>query len=183
MNDKNDKFNDFINRVLSHEGGYVNHPKDPGGETNWGVTKRTAQASGYTASMREMTREQAIEIYRCSFWQRYHADQMPDAVAFQFFDACINHGYGNAARMLQRAANVLDDGVIGEISLNAINALPENDLLLKFNAERLMFYTKLGTFGTFGKGWVRRVAENLLYAASDNVDEQKETPLIPIEAA
>ncbi|ULJ66642.1 glycoside hydrolase family 108 protein [Wielerella bovis] len=179
----NINFNTFINRVLSHEGGYVNHPKDPGGETNWGVTKRTALQNGYTGAMRNMTREQAIEIYRQAFWERYHADKMPDAVAFQFFDACINHGYGNAARMLQRAANVLDDGVIGPISLNAINTQPENDLLLKFNAERLMFYTKLGSFGVFGKGWVRRVAENLLHAASDNVDEVVETPLIPIETA
>lgn len=162
------KFNQFINRVLSHEGGYANHPKDPGGETNWGITKRTATANGYTGSMRNMTRNQAIEIYRKAFWERYHADKMPDAVAFQFFDSCINHGYGNAARMLQRAAGVADDGVIGQISLNAINAMPENDLLLRFNAERLSFYTRLSTFGTFGKGWVRRVAENLLHASKDN---------------
>ena len=104
------KFNQFIERVLSHEGGYVNHPKDPGGETNWGVTKRTAMANGFNGSMRAMTREQAIGIYRKAFWERYHADQMPEAVAFQFFDACVNHGYGNAARMLQRAAGVPDDG-------------------------------------------------------------------------
>ena len=163
-----DKFNQFIERVLSHEGGYVIHPKDPGGETNWGVTKRTAQANGYTGSMRAMTRAQAIEIYRKAFWQRYHADKMPDSIAFQFFDACINHGYGNAARMLQRAANVPDDGVIGAVSLAAINKLPQDDLLLRFNAERLVFYTKLGTFTSFGKGWVRRVAQNLIHAAGDN---------------
>ena len=164
------KFNQFIERVLSHEGGYVNHPKDPGGETNWGITKRTAQANGYNGSMRAMTREQAIGIYRQAFWERYHADQMPEAVAFQFFDACINHGHGNAARMLQRAAGVPDDGVIGAVSLKAINSLPENDLLLRFNAERLVFYTKLGTLGSFGKGWIRRVAQNLIHASADNVD-------------
>mgnify|MGYP000845166271 FL=1 len=164
------KFNQFIERVLSHEGGYVNHPKDPGGETNWGITKRTAQANGYSGSMRAMTREQAIDIYRQAFWERYHADQMPEAVAFQFFDACINHGHGNAARMLQRAAGVPDDGVIGAVSLKAINSLPENDLLLRFNAERLVFYTKLGTFGSFGKGWIRRVAQNLIHASADNTD-------------
>ena len=63
-----DKFNQFIERVLSHEGGYVNHPKDPGGETNWGVTKRTAMANGFNGSMRAMTREQAIGIYRKAFY-------------------------------------------------------------------------------------------------------------------
>lgn len=164
----NTTFKDFIERVLSHEGGYVNHPRDPGGETNWGITKRTAMANGYTGDMRVLSREQAIEIYQRAFWQRYHADKMPSAIAFQFFDACINHGYGNAARMLQRAAGVADDGIIGEQSLAAINSQPENDLLLKFNAERLMFYTKLSTFSTFGKGWVRRIVENLQHAATDN---------------
>lgn len=120
--------------------------------------------------MRAMTREQAIGIYRQAFWERYHADQMPEAVAFQLFDACINHGHGNAARMLQRAAGVPDDGVIGSVSLKAINSLPENDLLLRFNAERLVFYTKLGTFTSFGKGWIRRVAQNLIHASADNTD-------------
>lgn len=79
-----DKFNQFINRVLSHEGGYANHPKDPGGETNWGITKRTAQANGYNGSMRAMTREQAISIYRKAFWERYRADQMPERSLFNF---------------------------------------------------------------------------------------------------
>lgn len=165
-----DKFTQFINRVLEHEGGYVNHPQDPGGETNHGITKRTARENGYTGSMRTMTRAQAVEIYRKAFWQRYRADQMPEAVAFQFLDACINHGYGNAARMLQRAAGVADDGVIGAVSLAAVNKLPENDLLLRFNAERIVFYTKLSTFTTFGKGWVKRVAQNLIHAADDNTD-------------
>ncbi|HFC6601294.1 TPA: putative peptidoglycan-binding domain-containing protein, partial [Neisseria meningitidis] len=73
-------------------------------------------------------------------------------------------------RMLQRAAGVADDGIIGEISLKAINSLPENDLLLRFNAERLVFYTKLSTFTSFGKGWVRRVAQNLIHASADNTD-------------
>ena len=70
--------------------------------------------------------------------------------------------------MLQRAAGVADDGVIGNISLAAINQLPENDLLLRFNAERIDFYTRLSTFARFGKGWVRRVAANLRHAATDN---------------
>ncbi|WP_274571572.1 glycoside hydrolase family 108 protein [Neisseria leonii] len=161
-------FERFIDRVLSHEGGYVNHPSDPGGETNWGITKRTAQANGYTGAVRLMTRQQAVEIYRKAFWERYQADKMPAAVAFQFFDACINHGFGNAARMLQRAAGVADDGIVGALTLAAVRAAEVNDLLLRFNAERLSFYTKLSTFPTFGRGWVRRVAENLRHAAGDN---------------
>lgn len=165
-----DRFPAFIDRVLAHEGGYVNHPQDPGGETNHGITLRTARANGYSGAMRDMTRAQAVEIYRKAFWQRYRATEMPEAVAFQFLDACINHGYGNAARMLQRAAGVADDGVIGGITLAAVNGMPENDLLLRFNAERIVFFTKLSTFPTFGKGWMRRVAQNLQHAAADNAD-------------
>lgn len=165
---KNLTFQQIFNRLMGHEGGYANHPQDPGGETNWGITKRTALANGYTGSMRAMTREQAYQIYEKAFWQRYNCDQLTPSVAYQFFDAVVNHGSGNASRMLQRAAGVADDGVIGKITLKAINAMSENDLLLRFNAERLKFYTKLSTFSTFGKGWVNRVADNLEYAAQDN---------------
>ncbi|TRC64619.1 hypothetical protein FEA35_00180, partial [Mannheimia haemolytica] len=80
----------------------------------------------------------------------------------------VNHGFGNASRMLQRAVGVADDGIIGNITLQAINAKSESDLLMLFNAERLKFYTKLRNFPTFGKGWVNRVAGNLEYAAQDN---------------
>ena len=165
-----DKFTAFIDRVLSHEGGYVNHPKDPGGETKWGITKRTALANGYTGAMRDMTRAQAVEIYRSAFWQRYQCDELPESLAYQLLDACINHGYGNAARMLQRAAKVADDGQIGNITLAAVASLPENDLLLRFNAERIRFFARLATFNTFGRGWMRRVADNLDHAAGDNTD-------------
>ncbi len=164
-----EKFKQFMNRVLSYEGGYSSHPADKGGETNWGITRRTARANGYHGSMREMTRDQAIEIYHSAFWLRYRCEEMPDALAFQFFDAAINHGYGNAARILQRAVGVADDGIIGNITMAAIQKLPENEILFKFNAERIVFYTKLSTFPTFGKGWLRRLAENLIHAANDTV--------------
>ena len=163
-------FDKLFDRLIAHEGGYVNHPRDPGGETNWGITKRTALANGYSGQMRQMTREQAREIYYCAFWLRYQCDELPDAVSWQFFDAAVNHGNGNAARMLQRAAAVADDGIVGPATLSAVSKLPENDLLMRFNAERLRFYTKLSTFGSFGKGWVRRVADNLAHAANDNAD-------------
>ena len=83
-------FDQAFDRLISHEGGYVNHPNDPGGETNWGVTKRTAQENGYTGSMRAMTRAQAIEIYKKAFWERYRCGEMPYAISFQFFDVFVN---------------------------------------------------------------------------------------------
>lgn len=161
-------FQQIFDRLIGHEGGYVNDLQDPGGETNWGVTKRTAQANGYTGNMKTMTRQQAYEIYRRAFWLRYNCEQMPDAVAYQFFDAAVNHGFGNASRMLQRAVGVLDDGIIGKYSLEAINRNPISDTLMVLNGERLNFYTRLKNFDRFGKGWVNRVAQNLRYGAQDN---------------
>jgi lysozyme family protein len=161
-------FSEIFERLIGHEGGYVNHPKDPGGETNWGVTITTARANGYTGSMRSMSKADAKEIYEKAFWQRARCDQYHSGIGFQLFDAAVNHGIGNAIRMLQRAVGVADDGAIGSITLTAINSMPLNDVILRFNAERLNFYTKLSTFSTFGKGWVNRVAGNLNYASGDN---------------
>lgn len=160
-------FDQIFDRCMGHEGGYVNHPDDPGGETNWGITIATARANGYTGPMRLMKREHAKEIYRKAFWERAKCSQYHSAIAFQLFDACINHGIGNAIRMLQRAVGVADDGAVGKITLGAINEKSLDDVLVLFNAERLVFFAKLKTFPTFGPGWIRRVASNLRYAAGD----------------
>lgn len=161
-------FQQIFDRVIGHEGGYVHDPRDAGGETIWGITKRTARENGYQGEMKQMKREQAFEIYKQAFWQRYQCELLPSALAFQFFDACVNHGSGNAARMLQRAVGVLDDGVIGKLTLQAVENQALNDTLMRFVAERLKFYIRLANFNAFGKGWVNRMAGNLVYAAQDN---------------
>lgn len=161
-------FNQAFDRTIGHEGGYVNDPRDAGGETNWGITKATALANGYTGSMKSMTREQAREIYRKAFWERYNCGRFPQILAFQFFDAAVNHGWGNAARFLQRAVGVADDGKIGGVTLAALDSISPDDAVVRFLAERLTFYTNLKGFNTFGKGWIRRVAGNLRYVAEDN---------------
>lgn len=160
-------FDQAFDRLISHEGGYVNHPNDPGGETKFGITLRTARAYGYTGNMRNLTREQAKEIYRQGYWNRAQADRYDPAIGFQFFDAAVNHGAGQSIRFLQRAVNVADDGIIGPVTLKAIQNMSVTDVLARFNAERLEFYTRLSTWSTFGKGWSRRVAVNLRYGAID----------------
>ena len=157
-------FDDLIDRVLSHEGGYVNDPRDPGGETKFGISKRAYPG----VDIKNLTRDQAINIYRRDFWDRVQGDKLPRAFAFQALDAAVNHGIGNAVRWMQRAAGVADDGVIGPMTLAAVSRADPADLVLKFNGERLRFYTKLSTFDAFGRGWVNRVAANLDYAAGDN---------------
>jgi len=160
-------FDEVFERTIGHEGGYVNNPKDPGGETIWGITIATARANGYASAMRYMKRDQAKEIYRKAYWERAKCAQYNSAIGFQMFDAAVNHGIGNAIRILQRAVGVADDGSVGKMTLGAINEKSLDDVLVLFNAERLDFYTKLKTFPEFGRGWTRRVASNLRYAAGD----------------
>lgn len=157
-------FDAFIDRVLTHEGGYVNDARDPGGETKFGIAKRSYP----NIDIKALTREQAISIYRRDFWDRVQGDKLPRAFAFQVLDAAVNHGIGNAVRWMQRAAGVADDGVIGPMTLAAVSRADPADLVLLFNAERLAFYTKLSTFDAFGRGWINRVAGNLRHAAGDN---------------
>ena len=158
-----DAFAQMIERVLSHEGGYVNNPADPGGETQWGIAKRSYPQ----LDIRRLTRAAAIEIYRADFWARVQGDKLHPAVAYQALDAAVNHGIGNAVRWLQRAAGVADDGAIGPVTIAALARHDPADLVLLFNAERLAFYTKLSTWPVFGKGWINRVAGNLRYGAAD----------------
>lgn len=159
-----DYFDKFINRILDHEGGYVNHPNDPGGETKWGISKRSYPH----VNIKELTRADAIEIYRKDFWNRVHGQELPREVAFSVLDGAVNSGMGNSVRWLQRAAGVGDDGIIGPLSLAAIRSANPLDLVLLYNAERLEFMTKLSVWPTFSKGWARRIAQNLRYAAEDN---------------
>ena len=160
-------FDTAFDRLIGHEGGYSNHPDDPGGETMWGVTVAVARANGYAGPMRNMPRETAKAIYRSQYWDKVKADSMPFAVAFQVFDAAVNHGNGQAAKFLQRAVGVADDGVIGPKTLAAVAARGAAAILLLFNAEREQFYTDLKTWPSFGKGWSRRVVANLRYASGD----------------
>lgn len=160
-------FNKAFDRLIAHEGGYVNHPEDPGGETNWGITLRTAREAGYQGSIRALTRDQAKAIYKTAYWDRAKADQYDGAIAFQLFDTAVNHGIGQAIRFLQRAANVADDGIVKSRTLVAVGAMTVTDVLSRFNAERLEFYTKLSTWPTFGKGWTRRIVGNLRFGAED----------------
>lgn len=159
-----DRFDQFIERLLSHEGGYVNHPSDPGGETQWGISKRSYP----NLNIRTLKRGAAIEIYRKDFWERSRADDLSPDVGFQLLDAAVNSGIGQATRWLQKAAGVADDGVIGPVTLAALQCADPADLVLRFNAERLEFMTRLSTWDKFGKGWARRIAGNLRLAAQDN---------------
>jgi lysozyme family protein len=146
-----------LKRLLGNEGGYVDHPQDPGGATNYGITQRVAQAHGYQGDMRNLPLSMAIGIYRSDYWAPIKADQLPEALRFHVFDAAVNSGPTQAIKWLQRAAGVADDGVIGPRTLSAASMVTP----AKYSAIRLRFMTDLKTWPTFGKGWARRIADNL----------------------
>lgn len=154
-------FDDAFTRLLGHEGSYANHPDDPGGETMWGVTKRVAVAFGYTAPMRDMPRDTAKAIYRKQYWDAIQADQLPDSARFEVFDAAVNSGVSQAVKWLQRAVGTNADGVIGAVTIAAARSAGPQ-LGAHYNGQRLQFMTDLPTWPTFGKGWARRIAANLM---------------------
>lgn len=169
-------FDVVFDRVFGHEGGYSDNPADPGNWTGGKVgkgellgTKYGIAANTYPGiNIKELTENQAKAIYYEDWWVTLDMQRFCKAMQFQMFDAAFNHGMRNASKMLQRAVKVKDDGIIGPRTMKAAKAMDENDKLLRFLSYRLRFFTDLGTFDTFGKGWSRRIADNLLYAAEDN---------------
>lgn len=156
-------FDTAFHRLIGAEGGYSNDPNDPGGETNWGISKRSYPH----INIRDLTREQAKEIYRTDFWLRINADALPDGVAFQLFDFAVNSGIETAVRYFQRALGVADDGHWGPVSQQATNSASETDMIMMLNAERLDFMTRLKNWPNASRGWARRIAQNLRYGTLD----------------
>ncbi len=171
-----DRFEQFIERILSHEGNYTDDPKDPGNWTGGAVgigvlkgTKFGIAANTYPhLDIKNLTRSQAIMIYKSDFWMRARCYAMPPMVGFQLLDGAVNSGIAQAIRWVQRAAGVADDGKFGPVSLAAVAAADKNDLGFRFLSYRLDFMTRLKNWPDAGKGWARRIALNMLYAANDN---------------
>lgn len=162
-------------RVIGHEGGYTDDPGDRGnwtsGKIGEGVLKGTKfgiSAMSYPhLDIKNLTLDEAQTIYFNDFWVKNAIDQLPKAMQYQMFDASINHGFRNAAKMLQRAIDVADDGIIGKNTMKAIGEYDQLNLVLLFNNERLKFYTDIRTWSQYGKGWARRVANNLKLGSED----------------
>lgn len=157
-------FQDAFDRLIGHEGGYVNNPEDPGGETNWGISKRSYP----NIDIKNLSREGAKAIYLRDFWSRIKGDKLYDGVAYQLFDFAVNSGIETAVRYFQRAIGVADDGHWGPLSQAAADAMSETDSLMLINAERLDFMTRLSNWPNASKGWSRRIAQNLRYGAQDS---------------
>ena len=158
-----ENFIDALAAVLHHEGGFVNHPKDPGGMTNLGVTKRVWEEwVGHEVdekTMRALTPETVAPMYKAKYWDKIRGDDLPDGVDYAVFDASINSGPGRAAKWLQTAVGAVPDGAIGAGTLAKVAAMDAKAIIEKYQETRLAFLKSLPTWDTFGKGWERRVAE------------------------
>ena len=158
-------FDKCLEMLLSHEGGFVNHPSDPGGMTNLGVTKAVLDAYRGTVSteaqMRALTPAEVAPIYKKNYWDRAKCDDLPSGVDWSVFDWGVNSGTSRAVKALQRIAGVTADGGIGPMTLQAVANFEPKDIVVKMFAARQNFYEGLNTFATFGKGWTRRNKETL----------------------
>jgi lysozyme family protein len=151
--------------MLAHEGGFVNHPQDPGGMTNLGVTKRVWEEwVGHEVDekqMRALTHEMVAPLYKRKYWDAVRADDLVAGVDYVVFDVAVNSGPGRAIKFLQSCVGVTVDGGFGPATLAAVKKSEEDParLIEMYCARRLEFLQSLKTFETFGKGWSRRVQE------------------------
>lgn len=154
--------------VVGAEGGYVNNPADPGGETRFGVSKRSYP----DVDIVNLTLAQAQAIYKRDFWDPIRGDDLPPTLALLALDAAINSGPSRAARWLQAAVGVAQDGKIGPATLAAVHAHKGHgaDVQAEFMAQRMNFMANLATWRSFGLGWSRRLAR-LPYLTASMVDD------------
>lgn len=156
-----------LEMILHHEGGYVNHPKDPGGMTNMGVTKRVYESwvgkEVDEETMKGLTVDDVAPIYKKNYWDRVKGDDLPSGLDLCVFDFGVNAGTGRAAKYLQNLIGATADGAIGPGTLGKLNDyMAENHINLvieQYQKARQSYYESLSTFETFGKGWTRRVDE------------------------
>jgi lysozyme family protein len=165
-----ENFEKSLSILLKHEGGFVDHPKDPGGATNKGITKKTYEEFlGRDVTVEELkniTDEDVKLIYKTLYWDIVKCDTLPAGVDFAVFDWCVNGGPSRAAKTLQKALNVDADGAIGPNTLSAATNSDCTQTIELFTKERENFYRGLKTFDTFGKGWIRRNKETCEFAIS-----------------
>ena len=154
------KFDEIIEMVLEHEGGYVNHSSDPGGETIYGISKRAYP----DLDIKNLTVAEAKEIYRNDYWNRIKGEELPVGVACVVLDYGVNSGTSRASKALQSVCGITNgDGVIGPNSLNAVwttvKNTSEEDVITAVTEQRQGFIRALSIYDTFGKGWERRIEE------------------------
>lgn len=171
--------------IFAHEGGYVDHPKDPGGATNMGITFATLKAWRgkpiTKADVRTLKRAEATEIYRVKYWDAIKGDSLPSGIDYATLDFAVNSGVSRAKKFLQRALNVKDDGIIGKHTLAVAQTSNAEEIVHRICGARLAYLTGLKGWDTFGKGWQRRVADvrNIALQLAKNKPVEEPPVIIP----
>ena len=152
----NDRFNWIIKFVLDAEGGYDNDPDDPGGETKYGIDKR----SHPDVNIKELTIEEAKDIYFTEYWTKFKCEQFTEPVGEVYFDCCVNTGAKQSNKFVQRAVGTEADGIIGPKTLAAVKTKDPNVLANAIIGQRQKFYEDLAynkaSLKKFLKGWTNR---------------------------
>lgn len=158
-----ENFQKALEAVLHHEGGFVNHPSDPGGMTNLGCTKKVWEEwVGHPVdekTMRSLTPVDVAPLYKSKYWDKIKGDDLPTGIDYFVFDTAINSGPGRASKFLQGCVGVDMDGALGPKTLAAVSAFNQAQLIDDYAKRRLSFLQDLPTWATFGKGWSNRVTE------------------------
>ncbi len=151
-------FDTAFERLIGHEGAYVNHPRDRGGPTKFGISQRSYPGENIAG----MTLERAKTIYQRDYWGPAGCDLVPDGIKFDLFDTAVNSGVKTAIKMLQRAVRETDDGIIGPRTMAALQIADPGRLLARFNGWRLDYLNdNPEQWAAFGRGWSERIATNL----------------------
>ena len=159
-----DRFPRAFDLLKVHEGGFSDHPRDPGGATMKGVTQRTYDAYRFRQKqpprhVRKITNAEVERIYHTQYWHAVHADDLPPGVAYCVFDAAVNSGPGRAVRWLQTVIGAQVDGIVGNETVSQTRDVPPDELIHRYCDKRLSFMKSLRHWSTFKNGWSRRVHE------------------------
>lgn len=170
-------YGEALRRLLLHEGGYTNHPSDPGGPTNFGITivdyRKYVKRAATAADVKAMTLDEARRIYRAKYWDAQRCDDLPAGVDYTVFDYGVNSGIGRSGKVLRRCLDLPDDSsAVNDAVIATAAKADAKALAAAICDERLRFLQRLKTWDVFGKGWARRVAEvkahSLALAAEQN---------------
>src|SRR5690554_4025264 len=175
-----------LSAVLKHEGGYVDHPKDPGGATNKGITigtfRKWVKKNGTKADLRAISDADVAKVYRKHYWSKVRGDDLPDGIDYAVFDFAVNSGPGRAAKFLQAVLGVPQDGAIGPVTIAAAHKAAPATVIHRLCDDRLAFLQRLSTWDAFKNGWrsrvlgVRNDALHMVAAAPQPAPQPQERP-------
>lgn len=169
-------FDDAVKFILDYEGGYVNDPNDPGGETKFGISKRSYPNLDIT----NLSIDHAKFIYREDYWNKVKGDWLPVALRLMVFDCAVNQGVTRSIKFLQKSLGLKEDGIFGPITGHAVRDCIDSDVLYRYSHLRLEAYVKNPQWGFYGKGWSKRLLDVAIISSFFAKGPSDKTPSKPL---